>query len=128
MQFPTFSISQLTHLFPAYPYAVKLPFRRSLASIGIPSHRDALAVYFHWVRQRYYRAQDVMGDELASSVRSVAGSCETSSRMDDYDHAEPRSRFQSDTERFRIDLLSIGAGFEGEDGVLAYPGEIDVRG
>jgi len=127
MAFPTFSISKLTHLFPAYPYAVKLPFRRSLASIGIPSHRDALAVYFHWVRQRYYRAQDVMGDELASSVRSAAGSCDAS-RMDDYDLAEPRSRVQSDTERFRVDLLSVGAGFEGETGVLAYPGEIDVRG
>lgn len=128
MDFPTFSISQLTHLFPAYPYAVKLPFRRSLACIGIPNHRDALAVYFHWVRQRYYRAQDVMGDELASSVRSVASSCDASSRMDDYDLAEPRLRVQSDTERFRVDLLSIGAGFEGDAVALAYPGEIDVRG
>jgi len=127
MDFPIFSISQLTHLFPAYPYAVKLPFRRSLASIGIPSHRDALAVYFHWVRQRYYRAQDVVGDELASSVRSVVGSCDVS-RMDDYDLAETRSRVQSDTERFRVDLLSIGAGLEGEAVALAYPGEIDVRG
>lgn len=128
MHFPTFSISQLTHLFPAYPYAVKLPFRRSIASIGIPSHRDALAVYFHWVRQRYYRAQDVMGGELASSVRSVATSSDASSRTDDYDLAEPRSRIQSDTVRFRVDLLSIGACFEGEAVALAYPGEIDVRG
>jgi len=68
-----------------------------------------------------------MGDELASSVRSVVGSCDAS-RMDDYGLAEPRSRVQSDTERFRVDLLSVGAGFEGETGVLAYPGEIDVRG
>jgi len=128
MDFLTFSIFQLTHLFPAYLYAVKLPFRRSLASIGIPSHRDALAVYFHWVRQRYYRAQDVMGDELASSVRSVVGSCDASSRMDDYDLTEPRSRVQSDTERFRVDLLSIGAGFEGEAVALSYPTGIDVRG
>jgi len=127
MDFPTFSISQLTHPFPAYPYAVKLPFRRSLASIGIPSHRDALAVYFHWVRQRYYRAQDVMGDELASSVRSVVGSCDASG-VDDYDLAEPRSRVQSDTERFEIDTLNIGAGFEGDAVALAYPTDIDVRG
>jgi len=68
-----------------------------------------------------------MGDELASSVRSVVGSCDAS-RMDDYGPAEPRSRVQSDTERSRVDLLNIGAGFEGEAVALAYPGEIDVRG
>jgi len=68
-----------------------------------------------------------MGDELASSVRSVVGSCDASC-MDDHDLAKPRSRVQSDTDRFRVDLLSIGAGFEGEAVALAYPGEIDVRG
>ena len=122
------SIALLTHLFLAHPYAVKLPSRRSLASIGIPNHRDALAVYFRWVRQRYYRAEGVMRADLASSVESVASSSDASSGDDESDFAQPRTRFQRDTKMLSIDLLSIGAKFEDEGIALAYPGEIDVRG
>jgi hypothetical protein len=116
-------------MFLAYPYAVKLPSRNPLASIGIPNHRDALAVYFRWVRQRYYGAHNLMADELASSVESVASLSDASSRVDDErDFTRTRLRVQRDTERFRVDLLSIGANFEGEAVALAYPREIDVRG
>ncbi|KAL1801674.1 hypothetical protein ACET3X_002016 [Alternaria dauci] len=112
----------------AHLYAVKLTSRRSLVSIGIPNHRDVLAVYFHWVRQRYYRAHNVMRDELAPSVKSVASSCDVSDGDDECDFATPCVRFQRDTETPGIDLLNIGAEFEDEAIAFPYPGEIDVRG
>ena len=65
---------------------------------------------------------------LASSVESVASSCDASSGDDESDFAQPRMRFQRDTKMLSIDLLSIGAKFEDEGIALAYPGEIDVRG
>ncbi|KAF2110746.1 hypothetical protein BDV96DRAFT_635342 [Lophiotrema nucula] len=52
------------------------PTRRSLAHLGVPDGRDVLAVYFWWVRQRYYRAQTQHvpdSSEYASSTRSVLG-------------------------------------------------------
>ena len=69
-----------------------------------------------------------MREDLASSVESVASSCDASSGDDESDFAQPRTTFQRDTRMLSIDLLSIGVKFEDEGIALAYPGEIDVRG
>jgi hypothetical protein len=107
-----FLISPLTH--PLAPVKHRSPPRRSLASIGIPNHRDALAVYFRWVRQRYYRATGLMRYEAASSMRSTDG----------FEVYEGATAMQFDGERLRVDLLGVGARCENEIVGAAYPGEI----
>ncbi|KAF1831754.1 hypothetical protein BDW02DRAFT_571730, partial [Decorospora gaudefroyi] len=87
---------------------IKVPSRRSLASIGIPNHRDALAVYFRWVRQRYYRAQSVMGPDLGPSSTY---------------NGDHEREMQFDAERLSVDLMGVGMGFEGV-GLSGYPGEV----
>jgi hypothetical protein len=66
-------------------------------------------------------------DGPASSVRSEASSCDAS-RFHESDLARPQMGVPHDTERLRVDVLSIGANFEGEAVAPAYPGEIDLRG
>ena len=107
-----FSISPLTH--PLARVKHSSPPRRSLAFIGIPNHCDALAVYFRWVRQRYYRANGLMRYEAASSTRST----------DEFEVYEGATVMQFDGERLRVDLLGVGARCENEMVGVAYPGEI----
>ncbi|KAH7384700.1 hypothetical protein BKA66DRAFT_441261 [Pyrenochaeta sp. MPI-SDFR-AT-0127] len=104
-------------------YAVKLPSRRSLGSIGIPDHHDALAIYFHWVRQRYYRAHAEMKPAHSSSSSS------THSAREANDVAEPFSplfEMQFDMARFTADTLNVGAWVEGE--AIMYAQDIDMVG
>lgn len=103
----------------ARPFGVKLPSRSSLAAIGIPDHRDALAIYLQWVRQRYYRAHVLSGPELADSVCSVSSD-------ELHEPLEPASSVQFDMDRVVVDVYGIGARFEGE--ALIYAREIDLVG
>ena len=112
---------------PVPRYTVKRPSRRSLASIGIPDHRDVLAVYMRWVRQRYYRAQDVMRQEAAPVVASTPDSCDGEAD-EEQDVTAPQSSLQFDAERLGVDLLGTGSRFETEGSVYGYPAEIDVVG
>jgi hypothetical protein len=106
------------------PARIKLPSRRSLAHIGIPNHRDALAIYFRWVRQRYYRAHVVMGYEAAPSAESIGTSYPVLDAYDEQDFATSAMDIHFDTERLRVDLLGMGAMFDGAVVGLAYPCEI----
>lgn len=65
---------------------------------------------------------------MVSSAQSVASSWDASREDDGNDSAMPLPEVQSDTERRRVDLLSIGGKFEDETGALAYPSEIDICG
>jgi hypothetical protein len=121
MPFNRASDSLLTGLLSA---RVKLPSRRSLAHIGIPNHRDALAVYFRWVRQRYYRAHAVMEYEAAPSAVSTDISYSVLDVYDERDFVTSAMDIQFDAERLRVDLLSVGAMFEGAAVGTAYPCEI----
>ncbi|KNG49860.1 hypothetical protein DDE82_001594 [Stemphylium lycopersici] len=106
---------------------VKRPSRRSLASLGIPDHRDVLTVYIHWARQRYYRAQDVMRQDATSVVASPheSGGAEPDEEQDAT--ASPPS-LHFDAERLGVDLLGTGSSFETEGSEYGYPAEIDVVG
>jgi hypothetical protein len=116
-----FTISRLNNLLLA---RAKLPSRRSLAHIGIPNHRDALAVYFRWVRQRYYRAHTVMAFEVAPSAASTCTSYPALDAHDERDFATSAVDIQFDAERLRVDLLGVGGMSEGVAVGLAYPCEI----
>lgn len=105
----------LTRALPA-----RLPSRSSLACIGIPDHRDLLAIYFRWVRQRYYRAHAEMGPKLASSARSTSASSEQREVL------SPVVEMHFDMARLVEDVFGVGARFEGE--ATRYAREIDVLG
>ncbi|CAO2655516.1 Nn.00g043190.m01.CDS01 [Neocucurbitaria sp. VM-36] len=111
---------ELTRARLARPFGVKLPSRSSLAAIGIPDHRDALAIYFRWVRQRYYRAHALMGPELADSV------CPASESNELHASLSPALGMPFDMNRLAVDVSCVGARFEGE--ALKYAREIDVVG
>ncbi|RMZ74466.1 hypothetical protein GMOD_00003511 [Pyrenophora seminiperda CCB06] len=109
------------------PYAIHLRSRRSrrsLTSIGIRDHRDALAMYFRWVRQRYYIAQGNMEPELPLPAESVAATCDVLDGHRGHDVAAPVG-VQFDTERLSVELMGVGASFDDEP---SYPGELDLLG
>ncbi|CBX91511.1 predicted protein [Plenodomus lingam JN3] len=92
------------------PLPAQAPPRRSLGRHGIPPHRDALAVYIHWARQRYYIARGHSGTHVPHGV--AAG---TAAVTHVYDEG-----------RSMNDLRGVGAQFgEGVVG-LGYPIEIEV--
>jgi hypothetical protein len=100
---------------------VKLPSRRSLVHIGIPNHRDALAVYFRWVRQRYYRAHAVTAYKGAPTASSTDIPYPV---LDEQDFATSAMDIEFDAESMRVDLLGVGAMFEGAAVGMASPCEI----
>jgi hypothetical protein len=78
----------------------------------VPDGHDVLAVYFWWIRQRYYRAQVEMGTrfEIASSVRSVVGADEESEPISPVNPiAYERKRSAMDRQ---FDLLGVGNQFD----------------
>ncbi|KAF2706184.1 hypothetical protein K504DRAFT_505143 [Pleomassaria siparia CBS 279.74] len=88
----------------------KRPARTSLRHVGIPGGRDLLAVYFWWVRQRYYRAQTEMGDaplEAATSVRTTEGDWEPLVPL-----PPPVKPALEDDLAARMDFQGLGAQFE----------------
>lgn len=110
-------------------YAVKLPSRRSLRRIGIPDHHDALAICFHWVRQRYYCAHAETRAELALSASSSSSSSPAHSAHGMNDSAEsfaPLFDMPFDMVRFTDDTLHAGAWVEGE--ATRYAQDIDLVG
>ncbi|EDU41135.1 predicted protein [Pyrenophora tritici-repentis Pt-1C-BFP] len=107
------------------PYAIQLRSRRSLTSIGIRNHRDALAVYFRWIRQRYYIAQTNTEHELVlPAAESVAATCDVADGHDSHDPAATVG-IQFDTERINVELLGISVS---PDDDVPYPNELDLLG
>lgn len=87
--------------------APRLPPRRSLAHIGVPDHRDALAIYLRWVRQRYYFTKVEKKQNLPQEL-------------------SPCSKVQFDMARISNDVFGAVGGFEAE--LMPYASEIDLVG
>ncbi|KAF2793279.1 hypothetical protein K505DRAFT_362121 [Melanomma pulvis-pyrius CBS 109.77] len=87
------------------PFHAKRPRRASLRRIGIPDGRDLLAVYFWWVRQRYYRASAEMAPrDDEDSVRSTLGDWEPLSPLPP--PVKPEARFSM------LDFEGVGGQFD----------------
>ena len=83
--------------------------RRNLQHLGIPDGRDVLAIYLLWRKQRSLRASV----SLSSTIR-----CEV-----DHDEIDRRSESEQPatvpcSSIVRVDLLYVGAQFEGCGGAL----------
>lgn len=83
--------------------------RRNLQYLGIPDGRDVLAIYLLWRKQRSLRASV----SLSSTIR-----CEV-----DHDEIDRRSESEQPatvpcSSIVRVDLLHVGAQFEGCGGAL----------
>ncbi len=87
--------------------APRLPPRRSLAHIGVPDHRDALAIYLRWVRQRYYLAKAKKNHNLPQGLSTC-------------------SKVQFDMARISNDVFGAVGGFEAD--LMPYASEIDLVG
>jgi hypothetical protein len=128
---PFRSFSNASHplldLLLTHSLAAKRPFRRSLTYTGIPNHRDALAVYFRWVRRSSYRAHPTMWHDAASSAVSVIVYPELDA-YDGQDFSTAAIDISFDAERLRVDLLGVGERFGDEGMGLAYPCQIDING
>lgn len=83
--------------------------RRNLRHLGIPNGRDVLAIYLRWRKQRSLRAPA----SLSSTMR-----CEV-----DHDEIDRQSESEQPatvlcSSIVRVDLLHVGAQFEGCGGAL----------
>ncbi|KAF2853037.1 hypothetical protein T440DRAFT_466049 [Plenodomus tracheiphilus IPT5] len=86
------------------------PPGRSLDPYGIPDHRDALAVYIRWVRQRHYLLHSNLRPRFTLPVA-----------------ANTESRYKYDKSWSTDDLLGIGGQFESEAENVGYPHQIDIQ-
>ncbi|USP81791.1 hypothetical protein yc1106_09065 [Curvularia clavata] len=120
--------------FPADPPAlVKGPSHHALATSGIPDHRDVLAIYFRWVRQRYFQFHEGMmqqdGPSSAASTRNSDDALDALNEIHGLDSGAPLANLSFDAQRLSTDLLEMGAGFGGNDALMpGYPSELELIG
>ncbi|OAL53694.1 hypothetical protein IQ07DRAFT_584336 [Pyrenochaeta sp. DS3sAY3a] len=137
---------------PTPPFHLKLPIRNSLATIGIPDEYDTLAISFHWRRQAYYRTHDHehAGPILASSSRASSPPPASGAADEGSQPITPSASVQCDSMfeqaslaaeqvasalgqiptppagDMHVDLLGMGARFDGEAAADEYAAEIEI--
>ncbi|KAL6703646.1 hypothetical protein ACN47E_009420 [Coniothyrium glycines] len=95
--------------------------RRSLAGIGVPDHRDALAVYLLWRREAYYRRN------ASARARSPSTTCATGPAAVSREPSSPLLVARLPSVPLAVSLLCVGAGIDADAlcEPAEYPREID---